>query len=70
MEGKSLKGKKTANKPNILFIDFKSAYDSLDQNNLFRKHKARGYSDGIVGSIKQIYKYMKANGKNIGKGVL
>jgi len=67
---------RTKEEKNIIFIDLKVAYDSVNHKKLFEKMKKKGYNTEIINAIKVIYTSAKMRLNtmqkhiNINKGVL
>ena len=54
-DGKELKKNNKKKKCNLLFIDFKSAFDYVDHSILFRRLKEKNYPKYWINTIKSLY---------------
>ena len=64
--------KKTSNckKNNILFIDFKSAFDNVNRDILFKKLRKQGFSDNWVNTLEILYSSITIRNLHPSIGVL
>jgi hypothetical protein len=72
---KSMKQQKSKNNASLLFIDFKSAFDSLNHDTLFTKLENFNIKEEWINTVKMLYKHTKIStdgtaSYSVNKGVI